>query len=172
MGSATKVCSTNARIGKVSIHALRGECDRQSLLYRQYHPRFQSTHSVGSATGNPHGCQRHRYVSIHALRGECDRSPGSSTKPSPVSIHALRGECDACKAFVASSMPAFQSTHSVGSATCRCSRRWWIRWRFNPRTPWGVRLLLRCCPLLVILFQSTHSVGSATGGRGHRGSCG
>ena len=141
VGSATPWTCPPTRRRRVSIHALRGECDlrftvtmtnsqgfnprtpwgvrRPSGTGPLRHPRFQSTHSVGSATWFTSDFNDPVYVSIHALRGECDtprtdppangssfnpRTPWGvrlSIKPSrfhfgAVSIHALRGECDSC----------------------------------------------------------------------------
>ena len=146
----------------VSIHALLAECDTTSETINQttesFNPRtpcgvrrfrrkaqvtrfrFQSTHSLRSAT---HGtfCPRWRtLVSIHALLAECDRTllkkeivnlwfqsthslrsatriPEHDADFRPVSIHALLAECDVFRAIV---------------VLCADG--------FNPRTPCGVRL--------------------------------
>ena len=60
------------------------------------HGRFQSTHSLRSASGREGVHVFHPWVSIHALLAECDQS--SLPRPSPGS-------------------PLFQSTHSLRSAT-------------------------------------------------------
>ena len=102
--------------GQVSIHALRVECDFTSgpsicgeagfnprtpcgvRLYVRtvylWRGRFQSTHSVWSATRLCNGRFPVSIVSIHALRVECDVTPFLSKINVPVSIHALRVECD------------------------------------------------------------------------------
>ena len=101
----------------VSIHALLAECDhkrvhrslyhlsfnprtpcgvRPSCLYHRYLPhRFQSTHSLRSATPD---C----YFALYVL---C------------VSIHALLAECDRLSYTGKTSGREFQSTHSLRSAT-------------------------------------------------------
>ena len=79
----------------VSIHALLAECDSVRLQNRKANERFQSTHSLRSAT-SACGCGRQlRPVSIHALLAECDSNANSFRLP------ALK----------------FQSTHSLRSAT-------------------------------------------------------
>ena len=147
---------------QVSIHALRGECDgkksqrptrptrfnprtpwgvrRKRQCTAWVHHRFQSTHSVGSATYGECGECGECGVSIHALRGECD-APSKYTSPVHfwVSIHALRGECDLTQHLTEGSESAFQSTHSVGSATLARHSLGVRGQGFNPRTPWGVR---------------------------------
>ena len=102
----------------VSIHALLAECDSNFLLLfrrgsgfnprtpcgvrpipRSFTPpakRFQSTHSLRSAT---------RYIEQRdVLRN--------------VSIHVLLAECDSQVATASISYLPFQSTHSLRSATC------------------------------------------------------
>ena len=123
----------------VSIHALLAECDqrggRLKWSQRSFNPRtpcgvrpssrvaylssikFQSTHSLRSATQMLSSSNAIRAVSIHALLAECDNNK-RNTK--------LKNE-------------RFQSTHSLRSATGKdvCPMCW--RPRFNPRTPCGVR---------------------------------
>ena len=124
--------------------------------------RFQSTHSLRSATSAQSNLAKLRTVSIHALLAECDRFTGYATQNND----------------------PFQSTHSLRSATA------WRRFpcpscrRFNPRTPCGVRLVgagvvgqlngfnprtpCGVRQLFVFafghsnVFQSTHSLRSAT----------
>ena len=78
-------------------------------------------------------------MSIHALRGEGDVDEFHLELNSLISIHALRGEGD-----------------SVISYT----RRTVVH--FNPRPPWGGRLLNSLAlAVLLPIFQSTPSVGRA-----------
>ena len=124
--------------------------------------RFQSTHSLRSATGFPGTPGFLVPVSIHALLAECDCIPSmgqrTSTSFNPrtpcgvrlpqmtisaeletVSIHALLAECD---------RSALYCHLSYGG--------------FNPRTPCGVRLISSFGTLPLLSFQSTHSLRSAT----------
>ena len=123
--------------------------------------RFQSTHSLRSATSPfPEGVES-RMVSIHALLAECDQGGHRKWSPRTVSIHALLAECDGRLRTLLSPPPKFQSTHSLRSAThnmylicvsfnvsihallAECdagtSGRTPPPVCFNPRTPCGVR---------------------------------
>ena len=160
--SATHLYSYYITISKVSIHALRVECDprlsdnfgvgdgfnprtpcgvrHQTLPFLRILPKFQSTHSVWSATllhpfkppllcgFNPRTPCGVRPSTVLSMGGsymfQSTHSVWSATSHAPretgwedVSIHALRVECD---------------------ISSRCSS---VRMRrFNPRTPCGVRL--------------------------------
>ena len=126
--------------------------------------KFQSTHSLRSATNFTGLSRAHSPVSIHALLAECDtmiismnpydnwfqsthslRSATIPFWPKPpleaVSIHALLAECDGGQHV----LPACFSG-------------------FNPRTPCGVRRLSVNLNVVCIMFQSTHSLRSATAG--------
>ena len=137
--SATKSSLRPPRNRSVSIHALLAECDMEVKNSRSrssgFNPRtpcgvrqderpvtvlssrFQSTHSLRSATVGPSLDKTEEQVSIHALLAECDlfrlsfklstpgfnpRTPcGVRLAPSlwaltmfRVSIHALLAECD------------------------------------------------------------------------------
>ena len=103
---------------------------------------------------------------------------------SDISIHALRGEGDLPKTRTSAPTIPFQSTPSVGRATlspckipCRTSisihalrgegdaRRSYHgndNYNFNPRPPWGGRLLGFFMRTRLKIFQSTPSVGRAT----------
>ena len=185
--SATFHNSRDIKAHEVSIHALLAECDITPILERNWfksfnprtpcgvrlradvdshvEPRFQSTHSLRSATvwggsnGNPILCFNPRTpCGVRHDAGQA--TPGCICF---VSIHALLAECD----FGLMSIPM----SSRG---------------FNPRTPCGVRrfgvavmairyfvsihaLLAECDmmrvrqrPDVFALFQSTHSLRSAT----------
>ena len=190
----------------VSIHALLAECDFRGSTWEstsaRFNPRtpcgvrrisgfsdnaplkFQSTHSLRSATEAIRHLGLKDEVSIHALLAECDpgavscgfRLPGFNPR-TPCGVRpalAVLGERD----FL------FQSTHSLRSAThmelghdaalgvsihallAECDRigvdDWMIPTGFNPRTPCGVRLGNGGSFPLVSRFQSTHSLRSAT----------
>ena len=167
----------------VSVHALLAECDRPMpavmCLTGCFNPRtpcgvrhhgcaiesrtgrFQSTHSLRSATTTLHNAKAETNVSIHALLAECDRgfcSRGMNfcgfnprtpcgVRPNPCKDHPV--------------LLLFQSTHSLRSATdlrrdladmrrvsihallaeCDLSVRspLFFSDSFNPRTPCGVR---------------------------------
>ena len=78
--------------------------------------RFQSTHSLWSATANATRVLLAYGVSIHALLVECDTQWMLWLRDHPVSIHALLVECDRQR-------PLLRKRKT----------------RFNPRTPCGVR---------------------------------
>ena len=129
---------------------------------KQHKGKFQSTHSLRSATIFPWAVAPALEVSIHALLAECDsiglcpyplhssfnpRTPCGvrlcHTTPvsiaPPVSIHALLAECD--------------HSYQERILFSRC---------FNPRTPCGVRLPRIPKHQILTWFQSTHSLRSAT----------
>ena len=57
---------------KISIHALHAECDPEQPGRDDDEHRFQSTHSMRSATRVPKPITASRPISIHALHAECD----------------------------------------------------------------------------------------------------
>ena len=124
----------------VSIHALLAECD--ILPTGEIAPlvKFQSTHSLRSATGA--GWSRLnpliRFQSTHSLRS-ATYSCLELVEAAEVSIHALLAECD-----------------SGGNGRALTDES------FNPRTPCGVRPSLSYHSKLCTTFQSTHSLRSAT----------
>ncbi len=123
---------------KVSIHALLAECDfwsqevptmaqsfnprtpcgvrHQLVINVLMFPRFQSTHSLRSATAGGWIFYPWSPVSIHALLAECDALISPDGCKGSVSIHALLAECDNAM------------EKSLSMTIC-----------FNPRTPCGVR---------------------------------
>jgi hypothetical protein len=111
----------------VSIHALHTECDRRYIAGEQISHEFQSTHSIWSATTASESNLLPHLVSIHALHMECDSNKHPKQSRKVVSIHALHMECD------------MRSPLSYFFITC-----------FNPRTPYGVRLL---APYTFCFFQ-------------------
>ena len=158
------------------------DCDDGAVWLKNFNPRppwggrlrtcpllpcpratFQSTPSVGRATIALTGSiQTRKYISIHALRGEGDLPKTRTSAPtipfqstpsvgratlSPckipcrtsISIHALRGEGDARRSY-----------HGNDN------------YNFNPRPPWGGRLLGFFMRTRLKIFQSTPSVGRAT----------
>ena len=160
--SATEIERELKSLGVVSIHALLAECDGGFLQQRRpvqrFNPRtpcgvrhqpaflrvgrdrFQSTHSLRSATAFPAWSTISTDVSIHALLAECDvHGLSGYGLLSGVSIHALLAECDRLR------LPGPQPPV-----------------RFNPRTPCGVRPPESSSMASHYEFQSTHSLRSAT----------
>ena len=123
----------------VSIHALLAECDSPGSTWEstsvRFNPRtpcgvrpgraadkktagpFQSTHSLRSATKEPCYLQYFPQVSIHALLAECDRL--ESTTVNQTGGFNPRTPCGVRHVFAVfvQCRRAFQSTHSLRSAT-------------------------------------------------------
>ena len=190
----------------VSIHALLAECDPpdgcHALCTGSFNPRtpcgvrqswspnrspesrFQSTHSLRSATSLSPSWAPDEPVSIHALLAECDSGKSGVTRPAE--SFNPRTPCGVRPTSFRTSMLVipFQSTHSLRSATMRRFLPRSQTWRFNPRTPCGVRQCgfrhddagsgfnprtpcgVRRCDIASVArvdgFQSTHSLRSAT----------
>ena len=124
-------------------------------------PQFQSTHSLRSAT-NPADIDTFlETVSIHALLAECDCNHQRGQPPeqrfNPRTPCGVRLISEDITPFDI----AFQSTHSLRSATLQFSIPIGIV-GFNPRTPCGVRPVPAFFPSSCSPFQSTHSLRSAT----------
>ena len=124
--------------------------------------RFQSTHSLRSATPVSSRRGGRSCVSIHALLAECDcrcRQDGglytsfNPRTPCGVRRHRLKNPIK---------NQGFQSTHSLRSATAGVRHRHPVASGFNPRTPCGVRRGQLQQPFQHPEFQSTHSLRSAT----------
>ena len=168
---------------EVSIHALLAECDfikgrkaperesfnprtpcgvrRMTILASSPLARFQSTHSLRSATKTPSYFVYDDYVSIHALLAECDVY--ATGLPASVWSFNPRTPCGVRQfnAYKVRDLIEFQSTHSLRSATCISSQSGHLfdvsihallaegdgneqagkdtYSGFNPRTPCGVR---------------------------------
>ena len=124
---------------RVSIHALLAECDKKPTVLKIFFRKFQSTHSLRSATSSPlSGGAPKAFQSTHSLRS-ATRRIGKSNVLLAVSIHALLAECDLRHRPAPGPSPGF-----------------------NPRTPCGVRLWYRLPGCGRFWFQSTHSLRSAT----------
>ena len=171
---------------KVSIHALLAECDLHyhiTLNYVQrFNPRtpcgvrllallqvsrltrFQSTHSLRSATQDDAGFHPGHEVSIHALLAECDRRYADTTlqKSKFQSTHSLRSAtCSGMQVLTKSAV----SIHALLAECDRTPRNRRSGHRcFNPRTPCGVRQKKTEQAAVINTFQSTHSLRSATDG--------
>ena len=128
-----------------------------------WHRRFQSTHSLRSATLRVYRLAgNEEFQSTHSLRSATGFSCRTDCIPQ-VSIHALLAECDLimesrvqgiagfnprtpcgvrrsmCQGVTVSK--GFQSTHSLRSATVADAVIQEFLTGFNPRTPCGVRLV-------------------------------
>ena len=147
---------------RVSIHALLAECDMEEISDGVWAMKFQSTHSLRSATILFDCLNAQGAVSIHALLAECDEewsAPGYDTKgfnprtPCGVRLSFFFRNCKRKKGFQSThslrsatriysqfgqDFP-FQSTHSLRSATSRFRNPGAAGDSFNPRTPCGVR---------------------------------
>ena len=200
--SATRLDVFRIPLIFVSIHALLAECDYYSfnskLIPESFNPRtpcgvrrsqdnrkfvtfrFQSTHSLRSATCSRIRPDEIQWVSIHALLAECDsRTRCQSSKDTGFNPRTPCGvrhpDSDAALGCI-----PFQSTHSLRSATgwfvgvtanhvvsihallAECDPATfqmppWTR-RFNPRTPCGVRRR----PTLYITTQQSKSYFAPT----------
>ena len=166
-GERRKLTKTTAKIGGISIHALREESDEKfwynssSLAY--FNPRspwgerlydidifiitwaFQSTLSVRRATEKGIRLLAGKLISIHALREESDWAMASlSDCLTYISIHALREESDQWNNRCCVYKYRFQSTLSVRRATMWFPVVSQDNINFNPRSPWGERPLYMC----------------------------
>ena len=173
----------------VSVHALLAECDRPMpavmCLTGCFNPRtpcgvrhhgcaiesrtgrFQSTHSLRSATHHP---LRHM-LSIKRFN---PRTP-CGVRRVLASMYIImigfnpRTPCGVRRTpvTVTANGTWFQSTHSLRSATFRKDDLQFIPSSFNPRTPCGVRQIRYYPDYQPQLFQSTHSLRSATNPASH-----
>ena len=165
--SATRQIPVCRPADAVSIHALLAECD--SFLFDFPHPqggfnprtpcgvrlpgtsrrlprtKFQSTHSLRSATRVELlvGCQV--AVSIHALLAECDQ--GRNAPPGTCRCFNPRTPCGVRPASLVrmTPTPQFQSTHSLRSATQGG------KWLFALSTV-SIHALLAECDILLVSF--------------------
>ena len=105
------------RLGYISIHALRKECDVNAVFSSS--PTDISIHALRKECDYKHRYQwaMQDMISIHALRKECDNSAAAFDNIQTISIHALRKECDALFGSTGRTSVLFLSTHSVRSAT-------------------------------------------------------
>ncbi len=170
---------------KISIHALRGEGDCNDDVTGKkiydFNPRppwggrlilalnmfgllllFQSTPSVGRATGKTRGGKPKTNISIHALRGEGDimrrllRTPCLIFQSTPSVGRATQGSLclPACNYYF-NPRPPWGGRRDANQAST-------ARQHFNPRPPWGGRPLCNLRYTVALQFQSTPSVGRAT----------
>ena len=184
LAECDRYASATGNIAEVSIHALLAECDINNLSPIFIYQKFQSTHSLRSATKYPR-------TSRHPGKSFNPRTPCGVRRFGALSIffnalfqstHSLRSATFGKPDWV--HRPRFQSTHSLRSATttlhnakaetnvsihallAECDRGFCSRGMnfcgFNPRTPCGVRPNPCKDHPVLLLFQSTHSLRSAT----------
>ena len=123
----------------ISIHAPLAGCDVDKL--KEYAKvQFQSTHPLRGATFATLTLDSGGFISIHAPLAGCDAHQHGDQKLIDISIHAPLAGCDNFGAD-AHIIPPY----------------------FNPRTPCGVRPLVREHAAALGAFQSTHPLRGATG---------
>ena len=118
VGRATVRATAKQKISAISIHALRGEGDKNKQSLKITPPKFQSTPSVGRAT------RAHAALDRESAQFQSTPSVGRATEVGRapckacwnISIHALRGEGD-----------VFLVIRKI------------VGRYFNPRPPWGGR---------------------------------
>ena len=122
---------------------------------------FQSTHPVWDATGCVHPKHFLGGISIHASRMGCDIICGFYRYLFEISIHASRMGCD----NMAVRLPPWQAI-SIHASRMGCDgkagRRYTVSMYFNPRIPYGMRLVCGVRYSMPVIFQSTHPVWDAT----------
>ena len=170
MGGATR-CSVWGRSSRpgISIHAPRGGSDQLRRVLVPGHKGFQSTLPVGGATQGQSGPMPNAPISIHAPRGGSDGVLRAALQSFRYfNPRSPWGE----RLTIFSSRPVesvFQSTLPVGGATVQsylCAALEEIsihaprggsdtlstfvihrHFDFNPRSPWGERLLTGYAPV-------------------------
>ena len=163
VGGATENIPAEYGAGNISIHAPRGGSDNfvkeENSYGYDFNPRspwgerqvdmlklyttggFQSTLPVGGATHSYFSVFIYLRISIHAPRGGSDHFTFSGKMPFNISIHAPRGGSDLLCKYLFQLPRGFQSTLPVGGATIQFLHHNPITFNFNPRSPWGERLL-------------------------------
>ena len=163
VGEATNDLKAVDKTIRISIHASRGGSDAGRRADGNLRGRFQSTLPVGEATTSPHRSPCLIRISIHASRGGSDIRRLSQTAPSRnfnprfpwgkrhvragavVSNVLFQSTLPVGEATRVSSGPMCQQTISIhasrGGSDAGIPRRRAERVHFNPRFPWGKRLL-------------------------------
>ena len=161
VGGATRTLTTKLYTGSISIHAPRGGSDTSRIINSGSIGAFQSTLPVGGATGNPRGLRVLTHISIHAPRGGSDVVSTYKVEIRIISIHAPRGGSDHVK--VPAAPAGFISIHAPRGGSDVYDHAGEKQERhFNPRSPWGERLVQSDLRLYLGRFQSTLPVGGAT----------
>ena len=127
----------------ISIHAPRGGSDPVSnaVVYRML--RFQSTLPVGGATLRGDGYETPFYIfqSTLPVGGATRIEHAAVQELLGISIHAPRGGSDIIGGSMIQVIDLFQSTLPVGGATLPSRSGLSGVPDFNPRSPWGERLI-------------------------------
>ena len=123
---------------------------------------FQSTPSVGRATCAP-ATSRSLETAFQSTPsvGRATSYTSSSDSKNPISIHALRGEGDVNIRLGINCTLYFNPRPPWGGRLLRTLYKF-RRTYFNPRPPWGGRRKSPCPLSRIAAFQSTPSVGRAT----------
>ena len=136
---ATRLETEVLKLWMVSIHAPREGCDFSRVRFSVCALEFQFTHPGRGATLMYNTIGYDYDVSIHAPREGCDQKVEPYNGRFGVSIHAPREGCDQVAASLASSSEWFQFTHPGRGATFGEPIKVTSGFRFNSRTPGGVR---------------------------------
>ena len=118
VGGATTLIACRISYRVISIHAPRGGSDWVLQDSRNRSRTFQSTLPVGGATKDNKMENLQIIISIHAPRGGSDSRLERKRSDLQISIHAPRGGSDGLDAY-------------LGNKS----------YDFNPRSPWGERLV-------------------------------
>ena len=161
-GGSDKKAISKVTMDNISIHASRGGSDKYHRAGCKYLKKFQSTLPVGEATvyGNPTCVGTSRFQSTLPV-GEATPQERFGGKPVVISIHASRGGSDK-KPFFCNRRRDISIHASRGGSDPAdfCNSR--LFYDFNPRFPWGKRLLYPPSASVRVKFQSTLPVGEAT----------
>ena len=100
------------------------------------------------------------FQSTHPVWGATQWIPCEERLPEFQSTHPVWGATQwiPCE----ERLPEFQSTHPVWGATKGVTNFATDQQNFNPRTPCGVRHIVKPGALRIVIFQSTHPVWGAT----------
>ena len=159
---ATRLETEVLKLWMVSIHAPREGCDFSRVRFSVCALEFQFTHPGRGATLMYNTIGYDYDVSIHAPREGCDQKVEPYNGRFGVSIHAPREGCDQVAASLASSSEWFQFTHPGRGATFGEPIKVTSGFRFNSRTPGGVRLSMKRSHRCGSQFQFTHPGRGAT----------
>ena len=162
VGRATKCLCISLYRSVISIHALRGEGDTAGFISQTSRSHFNPRPPWGGRQIDYKDLGHYSIISIHALRGEGDAEAMTALGAWNISIHALRGEGDGRAISPNPTAAHFNPRPPWGGRLV-----WFILFSssssyFNPRPPWGGRLPTVDFGAIEELFQSTPSVGRAT----------
>jgi len=140
VGGATIFKRVNALVRAISIHAPRGGSDAWPEATASRQSLFQSTLPVGGATLQAPWAEDIIDISIHAPRGGSDGLEDTCwILLYVISIHAPRGGSDAHKPPFRPPLPYFNPRSPWGERLLQLLMCLPPREYFNPRSPWGER---------------------------------